>query len=397
MSKELNSIDLSDDPNLSKDVSIDEAITEESTPDPEYDDFQDDDNQSEPTIPQELRKLRTQAYDKSISDLITMIQTGDIILDPDYQRNYVWDNKKASLLIESILLNVPIPVIYIAEDEELRWLVVDGLQRLHSLRRFYDNEFRLGGLEVLKELNKLQYSKLNPKAQRIFKTGMIRIIVIKEESHPDIKYDIFLRLNRGSIKLNEQELRNCLYRGTFNKFLKKIRENESFLKLLGLPKPHKRFFETELTLRFFAFYENYSEKDEKVIGYPNKMKTFLNNYFDKKKNIDNKALNHLEKVFTETIEKVTYVFGVNAFRRINNDGTFDSRINRALMDSVMISFSKFDLEQIKKRKNKIIEMFKKLLSDADFNDAITIGTSDTKKVDLRINKAVRSLRTVIQE
>ena len=87
-------------------------------------------------IPKKVRVLQTQAYDKSVSDLVSMIKNHDISLDPDYQRNYIWDNIKASLLIESILLNVPIPVIYVAEDDDSRWTVVDGLQRLNSLRRF---------------------------------------------------------------------------------------------------------------------------------------------------------------------------------------------------------------------------------------------------------------------
>ena len=184
-------------------------------------------------IPREKRILRTQAYDKSVSDLISMMgaDSNDIILDPHYQRSYIWDNKRASLLIESILLNVPIPVIYVAEDDDGRWNVVDGLQRLNSLKRFFNNEFKLTGIEVLPELNRLQFSTLNAKAQRLLKNGIIRVIVILQESHPEIKYDIFLRLNRGAVRLSEQELRNCLYRGTFNSFIKELRKEKQFQKI----------------------------------------------------------------------------------------------------------------------------------------------------------------------
>jgi len=98
-----------------------------------FEDKSGDENLIGTEIPKELRNLRTQTYDKSVSDLVSMMHDKDIILDPDYQRNYIWDNKRASLLVESILLNVPIPVIYLNEDEESRWIVVDGLQRLrHS-------------------------------------------------------------------------------------------------------------------------------------------------------------------------------------------------------------------------------------------------------------------------
>lgn len=165
-----------------------------------------------PTININERKLHTQAYDKSISDLISKIKNEDIILNPQYQRNYVWDNTKASLLIESILLNVPIPVLYMAEDEDSRWNVVDGLQRLYSLKRFFDDEFKLTNLDVLQELKGKKYSQLrDEKPGRILRNGIIRTVVISQDSHHEIKYDIFMRLNRGSIKLNEQELRNCLY------------------------------------------------------------------------------------------------------------------------------------------------------------------------------------------
>ena len=152
-----------------------------STEEIEFGDKSDDEEMPSPEIPKEVRKLRTQAYDKSVIDIIRMIRDGDLILDPDYQRNYVWDNKKASLLMESILLNVPIPVIYVAEDEESRWSVVDGLQRLYSLSRFFNNEFRLARLEVLTELEGLTYLKLNPKAARILNNGILRIIDKKTE------------------------------------------------------------------------------------------------------------------------------------------------------------------------------------------------------------------------
>ena len=105
-----------------------------------YEDISGEDDLISDEIPKEQRNLRTQTYDKSVSDLVSMMHDEDIILDPDYQRNYIWDNKRASLLIESILLNVPIPVIYLNEDEESRWVVIDGLQRLNTLKRFYDND-----------------------------------------------------------------------------------------------------------------------------------------------------------------------------------------------------------------------------------------------------------------
>ena len=119
-------------------------------------------------IPKEKRFIRTQAYDKSILDLVSMVERQDIILDPEYQRNYLWNNRQASLLVESILLSVPIPVVYVAEDEDKKWNIIDGLQRIHSLQRFYKENFKLRGLEVLQELDGLRYGELNDAAQEEF-------------------------------------------------------------------------------------------------------------------------------------------------------------------------------------------------------------------------------------
>src|ERR1700759_690320 len=113
----------------------------------EFDDHYSDDEEIL-EIPKAVRKISTQAYDKSVSDIVRMIEDGDINLNPEYQRNYIWDNKKASMLIESIILNVPIPVVYVSQEEDDSWTVIDGLQRLNSLKRYFDRDFKLSGLEI---------------------------------------------------------------------------------------------------------------------------------------------------------------------------------------------------------------------------------------------------------
>src|SRR5574341_21709 len=372
------------------------ATNESAIKDIEFTDTLNDEEISE-EIPKEVRVLQTQAYDKSVSDLVAMINGQDIILDPDYQRNYIWDNKKASLLIESILLNVPIQVIYVAEDKDSKRIVVDGLQRLNTLRRFFSNEFKLMGLEVLSELNKLQFSKLNPKAQRVLKNGIIRISVILQESHPEIKYDIFLRLNRGSVKLNEQELRNCLFRGKFNEFLKSLREDKAFLLCMGLSKPHPRFDDAELILRYLALSHAFNPSTGKVAGYQNKMKTFLNNYMAAQRDIADNDLEKLKGTFIDTVNKVYFTFGENAFRRVSLDGSYDSRINRALMDVIMISFELTTQELIHKHKSAVLNLYREIqMEDMMFIDAILYGTSDTRKLEYRLDTWLKRMNKVMQ-
>ena len=363
----------------------------------EFGDKADDEEVPSPEIPKEVRKLRTQAYDKSVSDIIRSIRDGDLMLDPDYQRNYVWDNKKASLLVESILLNVPIPVIYVSEDEESKWSVVDGLQRLYSLYRFFSNEFRLIGLEVLTELKGLTYLKLNPKASRILNNGILRIIVILQESHPEIKYDIFQRLNQSPIKLTEQELRNCVYRGSFINMLKDLRSNKKFLKCVGFKGPQKRFLDAELILRYFALADSFNSETGEVTGYLSKMKTFLNSYIEKHKLATPKEITQFEKRFEDTIDKVHFVFGKQAFRRVvDTAGNKDALLNRALMDVIMVSFERYCLDDIKRKKDDIVKLYASLpFEDTKFADSISYRTSDNKELEYRLCTWLREINNLM--
>lgn len=354
-------------------------------------------------IPREIRKINTQAYDKSVSDIVRMIEDEDINLTPEYQRNYIWDNKKASMLIESIILNVPIPVIYVSQEKDDTWTVIDGLQRLTSIKRYFDRDFKLSGLEILSELNKSDVKSLNPKALRILKNGLLRIIVISQDSHEDIKYDVFMRLNRGSVKLNEQELRNCLYRGRFNETLKELSYNENMLRLLNIEIPHKRMIDCELILRFLALRYSWNPErgglqveDDGVEGYKGRMKNFLNSFMVNHQNPSKEEINDYKITFNDSIKKVYDIFGDKAFKRINENGEFESNLNRAIMDSLLVSFSFFDEEILKRNKEEIKSHFYNLVTnDKSFRDSITIGTSDKKVLNYRISRWYNELNSLI--
>lgn len=189
----------------------------------------DEAEQEEPlVIPPDERKLVTQPYDLGVRSIREDIRSGRISLNIAYQRKYVWDSGKASRLIESLLLNVPIPVCYFAEDDDGVYEVIDGLQRLTTIKRFLDDEFALIGVSVLSELNGLKFSNLIPRDQRRLESRTIRCIVITADSHPDIKFDVFERLNTGAATLTAQELRNSVYRGPFNDSLKELAQKQYF-------------------------------------------------------------------------------------------------------------------------------------------------------------------------
>lgn len=309
-------------------------------------------------IPKEVRNLRIQSYDKGVEDLVKMIERGDVILNPEYQRNYVWDNKKASLLIESILLNIPIPVIYASEEEDIKWNIVDGLQRLYSLLRYYKNSFKLSGLSILSELNGKRYSELPDKARRLLNNGNLRVILIFNDSHPEIKYDIFQRLNTGSVKLNEQELRNCIYRGTLNNSLKEMVKNKRFQSILGLNAPHKRMLDCEMILRYLALRNNYDNETYEISNYKGVMKPFLNAYMYNNKNLAEPKIRAIEHGFSELVNSVYGVFGEGAFRKLNLETRkVENRLNKSLMDVIMLSFSQYTTQDILSKKMRYLIYF----------------------------------------
>ena len=166
------------------------------------------------------RNIFTEQKDPTFFDLNRLIDRGNIILNPDFQRNYVWDNKKESQFIESVLLKLPLPMIYFAETENSKKVVIDGQQRLTAISRFIHNEYVLKKLNVFKDFNGKSFAQLPEEAKDVITEGTIRCVTFKNTCDPELKFQVFMRLNSGSVPLKEMELRNCLYRGKYMELLK---------------------------------------------------------------------------------------------------------------------------------------------------------------------------------
>lgn len=348
--------------------------------------FQTETETYEIDVPKEKRYLNTMSYDYSVQYLYELMKKGKIILEVPFQRKQIWKNDKASLLIESIIMNVPIPPLYFAEEENGNWLVLDGLQRLSSIRNFYDNEFNLCKLEVLTELNKRKYKDLPPKSKSLLDDGMLRVNVIKKDSHRDIKYDIFMRLNRGAVTLNYQELRNCMYRGNLNDAAKELcEENSDFLGILKQKKPHQRYLDVEFVIRYFAISDNIavdSKGDVYLEGYKGKLVQYLNEYMDTHKDCTIEEKENYKKRFNTTIEKVVTVFGIDkAFRDISTENT---KIYKTISDFVMPSLERMSKEYIERSKDLIFNRLVEFLKNDDIKESLSKRTSDKDIVNLRL-------------
>lgn len=348
--------------------------------------FKNDSDSYEIDVPKEKRYLNTMSYDYSVQYLYDLIKRGKIVLEVPFQRKHIWKPYQASSLLESIIMNVPIPPLYFAEEENGNWLVLDGLQRLSSIQGYYDNEFALSKLEVLVELNKKKYKDLPPKAKSLLDDGMLRVNVIKKDSHRDIKYDIFMRLNRGAVTLNYQELRNCMYRGNLNDAAKELcKENTDFLKILKQKEPHPRYLDVEFIIRYFAFSDNIVKDengDASLDGYKGKLVQYLNEYMDNHKDCSIEEKQAYKTRFNETIQKVIMVFGADkAFRDISTDNT---KIYKTIADFIMPSFERMSKEYIEANKELIYKRLLNFLKIAEIQDSISKRTSDKDIVNLRL-------------
>ncbi len=234
------------------------------------DDQGEGENEVELAIPQEQRALITESKDLSIRELHLQVIEEELKLNPSFQRQYVFDDIKASRLIESLLMDVPLPTIYLSQEADKTNEVIDGQQRLTSFIRYSNNEFPLKKLTVFKELNGKLFKDLPKEIKGKIQKSTLRCIIVKSNSNPEIKFDIFERLNSGSIHLNKQELRNCIFRGRYSNLLRELVTEPDWLRLIGAKEPHKRMLDCEMILRFFAFYHGSNT-------YTTPMNKFLNN------------------------------------------------------------------------------------------------------------------------
>lgn len=334
------------------------------------------------------RKLITQPFDFIVGSLEKQVQDGDLILQDDFQRRQVWDEKKASRLIESLLLNVPIPVCYFAELDDGSYSVIDGQQRLTSVWRYLTNQLPLTGLRIRPELNKKRFVELDRIDKRLITTRTIRCIVIQKESHPEIRFDVFERLNSASVKLTPQELRNSNYRGNLNKLIVKLCQNKTFQKIRRSDEIDSRMVDAELILRFFAFYYNGS-------SYKGVFAPFLDAYLSDGRNMSEESIEKHRSRFLRSVERVDSIFGRNAFRQIDAHGNFAAQINRAIYDIIMQSFARLKTDSLLAKKEEIIEQLKDLcVNDDVFKDAIGRATRDRTRLNNRSRLWVERLRKI---
>jgi len=226
---------------------------------------------------------------------------------------------------------------------------------------------------------------LPEREQRFLTTRTMRAVVISDDSHPNMKFEIFERLNRGSLILNEQELRNSLYRGPFNRMLRELVKQAAFRSLIGTKSPRKRMVDEEFCLRFFALHDD-------IVGYRPPLKKFLNDYMRSVQNADPETLDELREDFNSAVARVNACLHDRAFRMTDARGAVVERApNRALFDAQMLAFSWARDDDLAQHRSAIIREFGRLYSDNDFVDSISLATGDRVRTRLRVRRALEAL------
>lgn len=336
------------------------------------------------------RTVKTQTIEYDLETLLKRIRSGYIRIDPSYQRRHRWKNGTSSRLIESLLLNIPIPTIYISQDIDIDdadddspvFTVIDGQQRLTAIRDFLENNLELTELEVLDTLNGMKYEDLPRFLKRRLQDRSLSCLRIDSTVDQQVKYDIFERLNSGSVELTAQELRNATYRSPFNEMIKTLSEDERFKRLANVSENKQNKMEdVELILRFYALtegrYQNYK---------PN-MKDFLNDSMYEFSKLAEEELGPYRERFIHEFEVIEKVLGGCPFARWKKDGSgLASRFNTAVYDAVIVAC---DTNQ--PFSPTASSALRELFNEESFQESISGSMNDTNKLFTRIGAVKRAV------
>jgi hypothetical protein len=321
---------------------------------------------------------------RTVHDVLRRINAGRYVMNPDFQRDFIWDDEKQSKLIESVIMRIPLPVLYLAEDEEGRMIVVDGLQRLSTFKRFFENELKLK-LKDRPELNGKRFRELAPKLQNRIEDCNLILYIIDSQVPERARLDIFERVN-GGVALTRQQMRNCLFMGDATRFLRDEARTELFLDATGRSLDARTMRDREFVNRFCAF------QILDIKEYKGDMDDFLAMAL-KGMNSGSVALESLSSQLRTTLSNNLYLFGKHAFRKHKRGQDWRSVLNASLWDVMSTGLSRYTEPIVKYHADALRDKFYGLMDDEGFITAVTYGPNDPKKVAYRFS----AVRTALNE
>lgn len=317
--------------------------------------------------------IRTES--RTIFDIIRRIDKGDYVMNPDFQRDFIWSEYQQSKLIESVIMRIPLPVYYLAENDEGRMVVVDGLQRLTTFQRFVKGDLKLH-LPDRDELNGRRFSELSSKHQNRIEDCNLILYIIDAKVPERTRLDIFDRVNSG-VPLTRQQMRNSLFMGNATRFLKEESRSEIFYKATGGSLNPKTMRDREFVNRFCAF--RLLDLNE----YRGDMDDFLANCLRYMNDMEEAQLLQLSDEFHRGLANNFMLFGRHAFRKHEPGQDWRTVLNASLWDVMSTGMSCYSTERIEACANPLRKAVYRLFKNEEFNIAITYGPNNAKRVRTR--------------
>lgn len=348
------------------------------------DDYSEEEYRSEIQEPFNPTKIRIAQRILSLDNLVNRLKHDELDLSPDFQRQKdLWNETAQSRLIESLLVRIPIPAFYFDATDDSKWLVIDGVQRLTALARFVIDKqtlrerypelepLKLCDLEFLMDFNGKAFNELERTYQRRINETQATVYTIEQGTPPDVKYNIFKRINTGGLPLSKQEVRNALNAGKATQLLADLARSDDFLKVVDSSLQDKRGLDQECILRFIAFtlfpdtrYSDYERLD---------FDKFLNDTMDYINRIPLDKIDKLEKTFKKAMEAAYKIFDKSAFRKIDRGGN-PGAINIALFEVWSVNLgqlSEVDISKLIEKKGYLINVFQDLMEHRAFKRSIS--------------------------
>ncbi len=341
-------------------------------------------------------QLVLQASDLSLETVATMVQRGAIDVAPSFQRRERWEPDRQSALIESFLLNIPVPPIYLSEDDFGKYSIIDGKQRIVSITDFLNNRFKLRDLPSFTNLNGYYFKDIPSELQNALAIRpYLRVVTLLKQSHPELKYQVFLRLNRGGERLNAQEIRNVAFRGRLNDLIYELAEDDflrSQLKITSDKSPaYRNMSDAEYVLRFLTLAENWDM-------FSGSLTKSMDDFMLRHSEVGPTFLSDCEDKFKRIIRYASSVWGDYAFKRPVGKAWRDLLI-AGMYDAQMVALTLFEhdaLIQIEKSRDLVVARTIELVqSDPAFDEAIRTATNTPSRIRYRVKMMANVLSSVL--
>lgn len=324
---------------------------------------------------------------RTVHDVLRRIEKGSFVMDPDFQRDFIWAEDKQCKLIESVMMRIPLPVFYLAENSKGKMIVVDGLQRLSTFQRFVNNELKLK-LSHQSELHNKYFQDLSPKLQNRVEDCNLVLYVIDAKVPAQALLDIFERVN-GGVPLTRQQMRNCLYSGKATRFLKEESKNSSFVKSTGGSLNKKTMRDRELINRFCAF------ELLDMSRYKGDMDDFLAQALERMNEMTESELEQLSARFRASMRNNFLIFAKHAFRKHYSPYDTRSVINASLWDVMSTGLSRYPESLVEAHAEELHGGFYTLMENPKFREAISLGTNQVARVSSRFELTREMLEEVL--